>query len=1280
MRIRIFILVLACWVQVVNAITEKADLYHWNNSSGLPGNHVFDFVQDDKGFLWIATERGLVRFDGQEFMLSQLPAAHDGSMIQKIFKNNHELIIATNKKKLLIYDIRSFEFTEADKSIYTSNKTNHKEVVSFLSGVKTVQTDTFKVSLKATGELSVGNTPVAGSFHVMYKDSSGVIWVGSSHGGFGFLDTKESKVTYVGSWSNMPTAYVRNIVEDAEGKIWFDMPLRGIGYWDPKEHQLVSVRNVFENQYLKNGYEVFISLLDYNIGSLFYDRSGNLWIGTLGSGMYRIRFKPQYFQFFKFDYRSAKGLSHENVSCPLATQNGDVWIGTWGGGVNICKKDNLFNLYPEVTSLGHYAEEKREIHYGQVYPLMEDRHGNIWMSSLYAGIYFISRKEIERGRYNLKKYNQENGGIQSNNITALYEDSKGIIWAGTNIGLFRFSPSENRFEQYFHELEEPDYFHGGQISMIAEDVDSRLWIGTHFNGILCWDRRNNKIKQYKTTGTTNLNAILCSVMLPNSSIWFGGKDGLIYFDPLKEQFLSLKGSVDLPSNVIESMLLGDDGRLWLGTDAGMVAFDPENHSTERFIMQGGVMSNSFTRGASEDKSGYLYFGSRNGLCRFHPTEFKRNTAENPVVITNVEIKGKDFRKDSKIFSSIFHGVDITYNNHLELRHDQNTIRLDYRLLNYSPDDIVEYEVFMDGESNSWDRILNNHKTYNNLRPGDYSFHVRQKGQLEETILKITILKPWWIQPWAVVLFIVVVIAVVLLIILWTNQRAREEEKKHQKEQYDRMRFRFFLNISHEIRTPLSLIMGGLERLKEKASQDEDNCPELDRIQRNTNRLLRMVNEILDLKKAENAEVKVNMSNLNLREFLASTTDAFKIREDKRCIELHMPENVVWIHTDRELLETILYNLLSNAIKYSPECSKIKVVLKCVDDIIQISVRDSGPGIGEEEQQLIFERFYQSENHFKGGSGIGLALSKHYVGLLGGTIEVESELGKGSTFILNFPLAELVEERSKVDEAETEITECSQDLPSIVIVDDQAELRTFIREIFEQEYVIFEACNGKKALALIQQKRPDLIISDVMMPEMDGFELSKAVRDDINLSHIPLILLTAKTGEQAQLKAFECSVDAFIPKPFNQKILKLRAQKLIEQRRQLVQKYGNTPEEKSEILATSKLDKEFLEKIDAILMEKLDDVEFSVEELASEMAISVSGLYRKIKSLTSKSPIEFVRIQRLKVAARLLKETSMSVSEISDATGFGTQKYFSKAFKKQFEISPLNYRKKQFVSV
>jgi signal transduction histidine kinase/DNA-binding response OmpR family regulator len=646
----------------------------------------------------------------------------------------------------------------------------------------------------------------------------------------------------------------------------------------------------------------------------------------------------------------------------------------------------------------------------------------------------------------------------------------------------------------------------------------------------------------------------------------------------------------------------------------------------------------------------------------------------PPIFTDLKIDGVSFRDRKKNSLS---GYDISATSKVHLNYGENTFSISYKSLDFCVEDMVFYETSMvkEGEKENWTTTYDTFRSWTNLNDGNYTFKVRKDNNNQVAVLNIIISPPWWRNTLAVVgYFVLLLIGIYLLVYVFTK-KAVTKEKRIQDNKFNELRFKFFLNIAHEIRTPLTLIKGGVERLKNMNAVNKKYAKELNRVYKNTDRLYRLVNEVLDLKKIERTKVTLNLTPINLKWFLENIIDVFRFRESEMNLDFKAPKEPVWIKSDKQLLESIVYNLISNAIKYSESNTKIEVSLfKSKINEVSIEVKDYGYGIKKEEQQLIFERLYQSNEHLKTGTGIGLAIVKQYVELLKGEIKLKSEINKGSTFTVTLPYKESMDQLNENTTYRHVIMPNKKSEASILVIDDQNEMRTFVKEIFEKEYDVFEASNGEEGLRLAQKYQPSLIISDVMMPVMNGIEFCRKIRKNLTVSHIPIILLTAKTGDEVEIESLSSGADAYVNKPFNQETLKSRVKVLIENRKKLIKKYSLSTSEDLAVLASNDMDKEFLDKFEVVLQKRYEYSDLSIEELASEMAVSVSGFYTKIKSITGNSPVEFVRTYRLKKAAQLLKSTNMSVTEISERVGFGTQKYFSNSFKKYFGMSPLNYRK------
>lgn len=1274
----LFLICFQIWGQNI----EEVQLMHWSSKAGLLSNEVTDFTQDYKGFLWVATDKGINRFDGESFLTFKIKTKEKSEEgIKRLLSYKNSIYLLTNSNAFFQIDTDDFSQKIIDTESLSDDKL--KDLLLGFNGIKEVvyNGDNFKIAY--TNNLYRNNSIVAGNFNNLYKDTRNRLWVSSIDQGMGYWDSEEEKIKYVVSATKLSELYIglfqfstekeTFIVEDKNERIWFYRGHEAIGFWDYEMNNIYTIENVINHPYLKNAYKVFSILIDTELKSLFVDDSGNLWIGTLFNGMFRIRFKPQAFQFYEFDYSSKIGLADADVSSPLPLRNGDIWIGTWGGGINILKEQNLKSSSPDFDVISPSPGMDGALQEGQVFPVFEDSNENIWAGTSNSGLYVLSKINRKKEKLYFKNYNTKQGVIPSDSIMHIYEDRKKTVWISTVRGLTRYFPNKKIFESTFSELENPDIFKDIYILSVYEDSRDNLWISTDSNGLFKWNKKNNEVDHILKFDDFSTNSIFHIVEESNKSLWFSGLHGVFHFDSDTNTFDYKITTEKFPTDHVESMILGADGLLWLGTDKGLFIYDPQTSKIINVNLPVGLRVNSFTRGVSKDANGYFYFGTRNGFYRFNPNKLitKKNIAP---AFTDLKINGSSYRYNDK---NKLINEDISTTPNILLKYNQNTFSINYRNLNFYNEDGAFFETSMtkQGEQENWTTTYDTSESWTNLNDGNYTFKVRNSIDSQVSELNIIISPPWWKSSYAFAVYLVFFVVSSYFLIQVFTKRAVTREKKIQDDKFDKLRFKFFLNIAHEIRTPLTLIKGGVERLKERKAVLNPYEKDLERVYKNTDRLTRLVDEVLDLRRIERTDVQLNLSSVNLKWFLENIIDVFRFRENETNLILNTPKEPVWINSDKQLLESIVYNLISNAIKYSNSNSKIEITLfKPTSKEISIQVKDNGFGIKKEEQQLIFERLYQSDEHLKTGTGIGLAIVKQYVGLLSGCINLKSDINIGSVFTVTFPYNDEYSKQDTLSYVPNNFIVKKKYSSTILIVDDQKELRTFIREAFENEFNVFEASNGLDGLRIARKQQPTLIISDVMMPIMDGIEFSKKVRNDISISHTPIVLLTAKTGEKDEIEGLLSGADAYVNKPFSLKVLKSRVDILIENRKKLIKKYSLSIEENLTVLGSNPIDRDFLEKFEKVLSNQFMFSDLSMEELASEMSMSASGFYKKVKSVTGSSPVEFVRTYRLKKGAQLLKSTNITVTEVSEKTGFGTQQYFSNSFRNHFGVSPLEYRK------
>ncbi len=831
----------------------ELSVHHWTTGSGLPDNRVLSITQDSVGYICIKTESGNYRFDGSESRLDPL--------------------------------CREYEKKDSVGNIFLRNNI-----------------------------ININGVPVGGRFNKLIECSDGTHWASSSRG-IGIVNIQDETFNRIGDLQDMPVPECNHLVEGSDGKIWFSMSLNGIGFWDKELEKIFTLKNINDFIHFRNGHEVFSELMDRDITTLYFDRIDNLWIGTQNAGLYKITFKPERFQFFRYGYDKQTGLAHKDISFPLVTKSGDVWISTWGGGINVWKKEDLELSDPEFESIPVLLKNGKPIPEKRIFPLLEDSRSNIWFGTFGGGLYHLKKTDRDKKNYSYKEFNRKNKLILSDTIGALCEGLNQDLWCGTYNGITHIN-QDLETRSSFPELANPNVFLGQEVSLIRMGASQNLWIGTRGGTTFRWNLKTNEVHEYRKSKGQSMGIIFNYARI-NKVEWFVGSTGVYYYDKPTNEFLPYTNNENLPIGAIQSLLVDDRGKLWVGTNSGLAKIDPLTNDFFQIDLPGGIMRSSFTQGASKDKNGYLYFGSRYGFYRFHPDNMEYEEPLAPIIVKRISINGKSFFPDLIYQSKMWQNENQSNTGFLNLKHNQNNISFEYNSLNYSSTP-VGYEIMLEGNDNKWEETTDVRRAWNSLNSGDYIFKVRRTGSFDTISIPIKIAPVWWSTWQAIVSFFVFVFLMMGLISRQVLIRTKAKEKARQKEKYDLLRFRFFLNISHEIRTPLTLIKGAIDRLA--AKEDEKNSRELSRIQRNTDRLIRMVNEVLDLKKIENAKIEVINRHFNLKEFLESTVDAFRLREDNSKINLQMPHQPVWINSSRELIETILYNLLSNAIKFNQENS------------------------------------------------------------------------------------------------------------------------------------------------------------------------------------------------------------------------------------------------------------------------------------------------------------------------------------------------------------------------
>lgn len=1092
---------------------------------------------------------------------------------------------------------------------------------------------------------------------------------------------------------------VLSISEDAQHRTWVGTENKGLFCIDNK---------LKTTQHFYHTTEHDFGMQSNSIWSLLEDKHGTLWIGTYNSGLFKV---DPYEKKFNSPIRSGPSvydLSHNVVSAFAEDSQGNIWIGTDGGGLNYYNRSS--------KKIKKYTVDKQDDHSlsnNAVVSILVDKANNLWVGTWEGGINFLPDGENEFQHFLHKELENSPSG---NDIYDLYEDSKGRIWvAAFREGLDVYLPEEGQF----HSLKK-DNISNLKIRSIYEDHQGYMWIGMEGAGIdkIKVDEQLNIIyhKQYfknysDTTGLLN-NTVTYIYEDSDSTLWIGTEGGGLHvYNREKDTFSPLTNDLFVKSNVIYGILEDESKHLWLSTNNGLVRYDKTNKTIETFTKIDGLQSSEFYKSAClKTSDGNLLFGGVQGFNMFHPESVNKNPVPPQTYITKFLLSDQEIKpgKDSPLTKNILNTESI------ELNHEQNDFSFEFAALNFSQPEKNTYQYKLENYNKNWISVdTRNTAYYANVPPGDYVFKVKSSNNdglwsTEIAAINIFIDKPWYATYWAYSFYLLLFVAG----LVWARQTIVHRERLKAKlklehmeltkmQELDQMKSRFFANISHEFRTPLTLIISPLKSLY----LDEVNNKfrrQIGMMIRNAERLLKLINQILDLSKLESGKMGLNIARKDIVAFLKPIIYSFDTYADKQYVtyKVELPKAPVFVYFDSDKVEKIVTNLISNAIKFTPEFGHVGIQLTATEEYMELIVADSGIGIPKDKVDYIFNRYYRAVNEgVLNGTGIGLALTNELVELHKGKIEVFTTEGVGTSFTVKLPLGSTHFEESDIHrshepeiktpsynyveisdstellEGQVDADKSEDDHPVILIAEDNHEMRAFICSYLEINYKIIECSNGQEAIEVAQEQIPDIVISDIMMPAVDGYTLCNTLKNNEKTSHIPVILLSAKASNESMEKGLELGAVHYVTKPFNPKLLELRIKNILDNRKMFKEQVLNnkTINLEPEHLVISSADEQFIKRAVHFVEENMDNSELQVEDLCKHMGLSKIQLYRKLKGLIGQSANEFIRTIRLKRAAQLLKHQQYTISEITYKVGFNDLQYFRQCFKKQYGTNPSEFQ-------
>ena len=1224
------------WIGTVggglNKFEPKSEkFYHYMNNcddpSSLSSNTVYSVYEDRNGILWVGTaDAGLNRFDKKKgtFISYKRDPAAPGSI-----SGNWIMTIYEDRSGILWLGTQDGGLNKFDRSL---NKFIHYSYSSIQSAC-------------------------SNSIRSLFEDTRGIFWVGTEEGLNIFNRQKSEFACYQYNSSN-PTGLndntVVSICEDRAGILWFGTWNGGINKYDKYEKKFTSFSYNSDDPNSLSGKTIY---------AIYEDSFGDLWIGTDYYGLNRRKAGGDKFIHYYNNPNDPYSISSNSINSICEDSKGNIWLGTDGGGLN--RYDRTTNRF---IHFRHNPNDPSTISSDRISQIFFDNKGNLLIGVQVGG--FDKLPPDSTGVIHFKPDPNNSNSIGKAIIFDFDEDNKGNLWIGTHgSGLTKFNISTEKFVNFRNDPQNPSSISSDAISVIHIDKKGNLWIGTDGGGLDKFNSRNRTFKRYKE------------------------KDGL-------------------PNNTICGILEDERGNLWISTNKGLSKFDPNTDHFRNFGVEDGLQGLEFNVWAYyKTHDGKMYFGGTNGLNVFHPDSIKDNLLIPPVVITDFQILHKPVSVgyDSTWNRTILE-KSISETKLLELRHSDNIISFEFAALDFRNPKRNQYAYFLKGFDKEWTKTdaAKRYVTYTNLDPGEYVFRVIASNSDEMwnengVSLKIIIHPPWWATWWSYMLYGAAIILLVLGVRAYDLKRQRlrhqlelEHEHAVKLEEIDTMKSRFFTNISHEFRTPLTLILGPANKIKTECN-DENLTKQAGLIHRNANRLLELINQLLDLSKIETGQLKLSASKENLASFVRGLSMTFESIAEKKDIrfKVELQKEKIEAYFDKDKMEKILINVLFNAFKFTMEGGEITVSLtETNQNTVKILVHDTGIGISKKDLPKLFNRFYQvdsSHTREHEGTGIGLALTKELVELHKGKITIDSQEGEWTEVTIELPLGkEHLNEDQIVKQEELELEEreiivddfvsdkiVDEDLEGlaaekniVLVVEDNPDVREYIRDALFHEFNIAEAVNGEQGLRKAEKIIPDLIVSDVMMPKMDGIEMLKQIKNDTKTSHIPVILLTAKSEQTDKLEGLGIGAEAYLTKPFDIKELLVRIKSLIEQRHklQMIFSKGDVVFKREE-KKLSKLDEKFMNKVIDVINTHISEEEFSIEQFGKEAGMSRSQIHRKLKALTGKSPSLYLRSVRLSRAKQMIQAREANISEIAYRVGFSSPAYFSRCFKEEFGYPP-----------
>lgn len=1295
------------------------------DTNSLSNGKIFAIAQDLNGDIWIGTANGLNRYDPQKgcferfYHNEQNKNSLSHNFVRSIYTDDSGIIlIGTLGGGLSIYDTKS-KIMRKSANIIRSEKGDFVPVSVVSSIIKDKEESILLgadvnaivyydiLSDKMQAVTFDGGRLVKTNFigRTLYQDSEGDIWICTEGGGIYLWHKKEREFYSFRKSTSDPRLsgdLAKGIIEISPDLFWIVIDGGGLNILNKKSGEILVHRYDPNNNKSINTNALY---------TIYVDNQQIIWIGTFDGGINVAN--PNKKDFLHFTHTNTDyTLSHKAVLCFLEESPDKIWIGTDGGGLNLFDRQK-----GSFKAFKNNSNNSSSMSSNVITSLLFDHNKQLWVGSYLGGLMKY------QGNGNFKIYNSANNPeLQSNHIWCMLEDRNRQLWIGTLGGLYLF----DRAKEYFQAVRDNNVNNQNHLLRnicLMEDKKGNIWVGG--NGIAVysqetdtWEYYNHDYKNKKSLGVDNVRCIFED---SQENIWIGTEGaGLNKFKAESQSFLKWTTSDGLPNNSIHQILEDDLGNLWISSNKGLskLAFSGDSlEAITNYDVNDGLQSNQFSYAAAmKSVGGEMYFGGVNGFNVFNPEAIAINPYPPPVKITGFKINQKSNKGG--------YGLQLLkMNEHTEtitLNHAQSRLfSIEYTALNFTAPEKNSFAFRLDGfdQDGEWLQAGNTRTaTYTNLNEDTYTFRVKaanNDGVWNEipATLKIKILPPIWRTWYAYLVYALMIAGITLSMRRFTIERIHlkndirlKELERQKNEEINQAKLMFFTSISHEFKTPLTLIIGPLKKLMDDFRDNEEIRFYHSLMYRNAKRLLHLINQLMDFRKIENGNQKIKLQRGDIVEFVQSIMTNFNSLSLQKQIKLNLESNKKEIDMvfDHDIIDKVIYNLLSNAFKFTSAQGRISVKITESDNNLKIAVKDTGTGITKEMLPFVFDRYFHLDQSAKQqynnetGTGIGLALSYELIRMHHGTIEVSSSPGTGSEFTVSLPtsLEEYNNEeidnmqplefglRTQVEdyndgefftyEADSwSFSEENDKRPMLLLVEDNAELRAFLKQYLHNQYRVLEAVNGEEGLKKATKYIPDMVISDIMMPVMDGIELCEELKNNVTTNHIPLILLTAKSTDENKIEGLKAGADDYINKPFQVQALELKIKNLIDRQKSMQKKYGDQLFKIAADDLPSAEDR-FIADVKSIIENHFSDADFDVNTFAREINMSRSVLYRKFKAVTGQSVNELISDIRLRKAAELLKNKSLSISDVAYAVGFSDPQYFSKCFRKKYNATPTEY--------